>query len=123
LHTTSSHPNRKAKRIVVTTITTLSKWRSAKFSGPNDEGGVEQAESTKIGNQASDGLIDGLAIFSVTIDELIMLVPAVAVSTGAGQFDESHSPFDKTASEETLQAEGLRVFEFGIESVEFFHRI
>jgi hypothetical protein len=56
-------------------------------------------------------LIDGFTILSVTVDEVIVLVPAVTISTGAGEFNEADSTLDEAAGEEALAAKDFGLIE------------
>ena len=103
----SSHPDGEAEWIMVPSVGSLSKRGTAKFSGPYNKGFIEHAPGFKILNQPGDRLVDGHAVFIVPIHQILVLVPAVSVASGAGQFDEAHAPLDQTASDEALFAKGL----------------
>ena len=52
-----------------------------------------------------------------------MLVPAIAVAAGAGEFDEADAALDEAAGEEALAAEGFGLIEIGVQAVHFFHGV
>src|SRR5690606_26089722 len=83
----------------------------------------EQAAATEVLDERGDGLVDGLAILAMAVEEIAVLVPAVAVAAGAGQLDEAHPALDEAAGEEALQTEDLGVLEIRVEAVELLHRL
>ena len=99
---------------MVAAVSALGEGGAAEFAGPDDEGLVENAQFFQVGDEGGDRLIDGFTIFIVTIDEVVVLVPAIAVATGASEFDEANPAFDEAASEEALSAEGFGLIEIGV---------
>ena len=100
-------PSGEAEGVVVAAVPSLSERGSPEFAGPDDEGFFEEAEFFQVGDEGRNGLIDGFAVFVMTINEVAMLVPAITVSAGAGQFDEANSALDEAASKKALLAESF----------------
>lgn len=119
----AGHPGGEAEGVVVATVAALGEGGAAKFAGPDHERFVEQSELFEVGDEGSDRLVDGLAVLVVPVDEIIVLVPAIAISPGAGEFDEADATLDEAAGEEALAAEDLGLIEVGLEAVHFLHAV
>ena len=118
-----SHPGGEAEGVVVAPISALGEGGASEFAGPDDERFVEKSEFFQIGDQGGDRLVDGFAIFTVTVDEIVVLVPAIAIAAGAGEFNEADAALHKAPGEETLAAEGFGLIEIGLQTVHFFHGV
>ena len=107
----AGEPSGEAEGVVVAAVPSLSEGCSAEFTRPDDEGLLENAQFFQVGDESGDRLIDGFTVFVVAIDKVAVLVPAITVATGAGEFDEANPAFDEAASEKALSAEGFGLIE------------
>ena len=99
---------------MVAAVPSLSEGRPAEFTGPDDEGLLENAQLFQVGDESGDRLIDGFAIFVVTIKQVVVLIPSITVAAGAGELDEANPAFDEAASEKALSAEGFGLIKIGV---------
>ena len=63
----AGEPSGEAEGVVVAAIPSLSEGCSAEFTGPDDEGLLENAQFFQVGDESGDWLIDRFTIFVVTI--------------------------------------------------------
>ena len=68
---------------------------AAHFSGPEDDGLVQQSPLKEVGDERGDGLVGDAGVPGVVLSEFAVLVPGrvVAVEAGAGDFHKTHSGF------------------------------
>lgn len=123
LDAAAGHPGGKAEGVVIAPVSALGEGSASEFAGPDDERFVEKAEFFQIGDQGGDRLIDGFAVFTVTIDEIVVLVPAIAIAAGAGEFNEADAALHKASGEETLAAKSFGLIEIGLQTIHFFHGV
>ena len=114
VYATAREPGGEAEGVVVAAVSSLSEGRSPEFAGPDDEGFLEETEFFQVGEEGRNGLINCFAVFVVTIDKVAVLVPAITVSAGAGQFDEANPALNKAASKKALLAESFGLIKVGL---------
>ena len=73
----TSQPDGKAERIVITTITTLSKRCPAKFSGPHHQRFFQQPTLVEVLEQPGNRLVGCQGIFAVVFLQVAVSVPTV----------------------------------------------
>ena len=123
LHAAAGHPGSEAEGVVVAPVSALGEGGASEFPGPDDERFVKKAEFSQIGDKGGDRLIDGFAVFTVPIDEIVVLVPAIAIAAGAGEFNEADAALHKASGEETLAAKSFGLIEIGLQTIHFFHGV
>src|SRR5690606_1732191 len=108
----------EAEGVVVATVLALGKGRAAELARPDHEGGVEQSTAAQVLDERGDRLVDGQAVLGVPLVELAVLVPAIPVAAGTGQFDKADPALDEAAGQETLQTKGSGIGVVGLETIE-----
>lgn len=107
-HTSPGEPDTEPEGVVIAAIGPLGERGASEFTGPDDDGFLEQAALGEVGEQAGDGLINLPGHLGMPGAQSAVLIPRVADLPqlgGAGQareFDEPDSPFDKSPGEEAL---------------------
>ena len=100
-------------------VAALGERGTAEFAHPHDQRAVKQPAAFEIAQQSRDGFIHGLGVFLVTALESAVLIPAIAVATGAGQLNKAYSALNEAPGDQAVAAEGGRVAERIIEAVAF----
>ena len=77
----AGEPEGKPVRIVVAAIASLREGSAAKFSGPDDDGFIEQTALFKITKERGDGLINLTGHGAVAFFDVAVLVPGVGGSS------------------------------------------
>ena len=77
LHAAAGHPDGEAERIVIATVRALREGRAAEFTGPDDQGGIEQAALAQILDECGDGLIGLLRHLAVAFLHLAVVIPGI----------------------------------------------
>ena len=72
----------------------------------------------EVGDEGGDWLVDGAGVLFVAVFDVAVLVPAVAVAAGGGEFDEADAAFDEAAGEQALGAEFAGVWPLGFDAVQ-----
>ena len=103
LDSTAGHPNRKAPRMVVTTVVLASQVplavnRSTKLATPDNKRVVQQPAVLEILNQCPTGLVDVTALIGKIAADVEMLVP-----TAMKDLDESHVSFGHSPGQQTAR--------------------
>jgi len=68
----SGHPDCEAEGVVIATVATLSEGGPTELSSPNHEGRIEKPLTFQIRDETGNGLIDGLAVFAMTVFQLLL---------------------------------------------------
>jgi len=71
-------------------------------------------------DQGCDRLVDGESIFLMTVANVTVLIPAIAISAASRQFDKTNAALNHSASQETLSAEFSCVSPLLLEAVHLF---
>ena len=116
LDATSGKPHGETEGIVVATIDPWAKGVRPN-SSPDDQGRVQKTESTKIGDQGGNWLINGLTVLGVSVLQFVVLIPPVTIASRTGQLDEAYAPLDQTPGSQALKAESSGVLKTGIHPV------
>ena len=75
--TAASEPDGEAERIVVPSVAPLGEWCASEFTGPDDNGLIEQTALFEVDDERRDGLIDLIAHGPVPTLEIAVLVPRI----------------------------------------------
>ena len=101
----AGHPDTESKDMMIATVRSLSARSSSELGGKDDEGLVEEPALVEVGQEATDGLIDGQCVTGVIGFECTVGIPSACATTAMLDLDEPNSLFDKAASGEELHAE------------------
>ena len=91
----AGEPNRKTVRIVVPTICSLGEGRSAKFTCPDDQRGLEESSLFEVLKECSVGLIHRSSICCMTFAQSTVLIPPIMAYARARQLDKPNTLFDE----------------------------